>query len=308
MLVSLTVRDVMTEDVLTIPPDATAAAAAETLSTNHVGSVVVQDGGRPVGIVTESDVVDLFADRADPDETLVSAFMSEDLLVVGPDEPLERAAELLGEHDYRRLPVVEGEDLVGIVTVTDLSYYLPHLSRGRRAWTEWRRERPADGSTAYEDRDWEFDAEGVEDGLSLGDQVTFSKTLSAADVEAFADASGDTNRLHLDEGFAANSRFGGRIAHGILTAGTISAALARLPGLTIYLAQELSFLGPVRVDEEVTAICEILEALGGNKFRVATRVYDSDDELVVDGEAVVLIDTSEAALELPAESEATTDD
>jgi acyl dehydratase/CBS domain-containing protein len=307
MLVSLSVSDVMVSDVLTIGPDATAAEMAVLLTENDVGSLVVCDGHEPVGIVTEADVVDLFAAQVDPEETLVREFMSTTLVTVGPEASVVEAAELLGEHDIRRLPVVADSKLVGLVTVTDLSYYLPHLSRRRRPWTEWGRTRPGDGNTAYEDRDWSFETEGVEDGLSVGDVVTFTKTLSEADVEAFADATGDTNRLHLDEAFAADSRFGGRIAHGILTAGTISAALARLPGLTIYLAQELSFLGPVRIGEAVTAVCEILEELGGDKYRLTTRVYDSDDELVVDGEAVVLVDVSERVKEVPREAEASAD-
>jgi acyl dehydratase len=153
------------------------------------------------------------------------------------------------------------------------------------------REAAIEPSMAYSDETWtvERTVERTED-IGVGDEVRFSKRLTEKDVESFAYASGDTNRLHLDEAFAAESRFGGRIAHGTLVSGTISAALARLPGLTIYLSQDLRFLKPVEIGERVTAICEIVEDLGGDRYRLTTRVEREDGEVVVDGEAIVLID------------------
>lgn len=144
---------------------------------------------------------------------------------------------------------------------------------------------------AYREPDWEFegDVETVED-LEVGNKVTFTKTLTDADVQSFARASGDTNRLHLDGEFAEASRFDDRIVHGTLIAGLISAALARLPLLTIYLSQDLSFRRPAEIGEELTAVCEIVEDLGDGKYRLTTCVYNADEETVIDGEAVVLID------------------
>ncbi|SEV87979.1 MaoC family dehydratase [Natrinema salifodinae] len=127
------------------------------------------------------------------------------------------------------------------------------------------------------------------DSLGVGDYVRFSKPIVDADVTAFSQVSGDTNRLHLEPDFAENTRFGGRIAHGTLVAGTISAALARFPGVTIYLSQDLSFTGPVEIGDTVTAECEIVEALGGDRYRLHTTVIGEDDETVIDGEAVVII-------------------
>jgi 3-hydroxybutyryl-CoA dehydratase len=145
-------------------------------------------------------------------------------------------------------------------------------------------------SVAYDETDWTFERTVSDpDELGVGDEVRFSKTLETEDVERFAGVSGDTNRLHLDDEFAAETRFGGRIAHGTLVSGTISAALARLPGLTIYLSQELEFRGPVEIGDRVTAVVEVVEALGGDQFRLSTHV-ESDDEVVVDGEATVLVD------------------
>jgi len=125
--------------------------------------------------------------------------------------------------------------------------------------------------------------------LGVGDRVEFTKTITEEDIAAFAAASGDTNPLHLDDDFAAKTRFKGRIAHGTLVGGLISAGLARLPGLTIYLSQDLEFHNPVRVGDRLTAVCEIVEDLGDEQYRLTTRVLDGD-EVVIDGEAVVLVD------------------
>jgi len=287
MLVTLTVEDVMSSPVETVAPNAACSAAARALRDANVGSLVVCDDGRPAGIVTESDMVELLAADADAESRSVRGVMSVDLVTVPADATLEAAAGLLADNDIRRLPVCDDGRLVGIVTTTDLSYYLPHLSRTAENWTDRvERFRSTSPSTTYDDPDWSFEHEG--DGeVSVGDVVRFRKELSEADVETFAEATGDTNRLHLEEEFAARSRFGGRIAHGVLTAGVISAALARLPGLTVYLSQDLRFLGPVRTGGAVTAVCEVVEDLGKNKFELTTTVYDDDDEVVVDGEAVV---------------------
>jgi acyl dehydratase len=128
------------------------------------------------------------------------------------------------------------------------------------------------------------------DDLGVGDYVMFTKPISDTDVSAFADASGDTNRLHLDDAFATGTRFGGRIVHGTLVAGLISAALARLPGLTVYLSENLEFKGPAFTGSTLTARCEIVEDLGQDRYRLTAQVTDQDDAVLIDGEAVVLID------------------
>jgi acyl dehydratase len=128
------------------------------------------------------------------------------------------------------------------------------------------------------------------DGLAVGDTIEFSKTISDEDVQRFAAASGDTNPIHLDEEYAADTRFGGRIAHGILVSGLISAALARLPGKVIYLAQDVEFLKPVRIGDRVAASVEVAEDFDDGRYRLVTRILDADEEVVIDGEAVVLID------------------
>ena len=160
--------------------------------------------------------------------------------------------------------------------------------------------RPDDGGTGVEtverieaDEDlpeWHVELTATDrTTLGVGDRVEFTKTIAEEDIAAFAAASGDTNPLHLDDDFAAKTRFKGRIAHGTLVGGLISAGLARLPGLTIYLSQDLEFHNPVRVGDRLTAVCEIVEDLGDEQYRLTTRVLDGED-VVIDGEAVVLVD------------------
>lgn len=126
--------------------------------------------------------------------------------------------------------------------------------------------------------------------MAVGDVARFSRPITSGDVEAFAEVTGDTNRLHLDESYAAETRFGKRITHGVLANGLISAALARLPGLTIYLSQESSFLAPLPIGDRATATCEIIESLGDEKYRIETIVEDASGTTVLEGDAVVLVD------------------
>lgn len=152
---------------------------------------------------------------------------------------------------------------------------------------------PSIPSLEHERADWDFERSSDDpEDLAVGDVVTFEKTITDEDVRAFATISGDTNRLHLDDEFASGTRFGGRIAHGTLVSGLISSALARLPGLTIYLSQDLQFRGPVGIGDRVSARVEIVEDLGDNQYRLETIIRDESDETaVIDGEAVVLIDS-----------------
>lgn len=289
MVVPLTVEDVMSSPVETIPASRSAAEAARRLEAANVGSLVVCDDGRPTGIVTESDMVTLIAKNADTEALSVETFMSGELVTTTPETTLETAAETMAEKGIRRLPVDDGDAVVGVVTTTDLSDYLPRLA-GRGASERQTGERqPGTAATAYDEPGWQFERDG--DGeVAVGDTVRFEKALSETDVERFAEVSGDTNRIHLDPAFAEATMFGGRIAHGILTAGLISSALARLPGLTIYLSQDLRFLGPVEPGETVTAVCEVIEDLDKGKYELATTVYGADGEVVIDGDAVVLVD------------------
>jgi acyl dehydratase/CBS domain-containing protein len=292
MLAPITVREVMQAPVEEIQPGETAREAARRLIGREIGSLVVCDGQRPVGIVTEIDIARVVAEGGDPSRLSVEAVMAAPLVTIDADEPIEAAAASMREHGIKRLPVVEEGTLAGIVTTTDLSNFLPHLVRlGREDEPDESRERTrVRVDTAYERDDWEFEYLGQEKQIDVGDSVRFSKVLSAEDVETFAEVTGDTNRLHLDEEFASASRFGGRIAHGALVVGVISAALARLPGMVIYLSQDVSYLGPVPIGDRVTARCTVVERVGDDRFRLTTAVETDDGETVIDGEAVVISD------------------
>lgn len=152
---------------------------------------------------------------------------------------------------------------------------------------------PGTPSVSYNREDWVTERTvDHADHISVGDHVKFTKTISEEDVVTFADASGDTNRLHLDPAFAEQTRFGQNIAHGTLVSGLISAALARLPGLTIYLSQDVEFIGPANIGDRLTATVEVAEDLGNNRYLLSTDIHNQEDEQLIEGEAVVLIDDS----------------
>jgi 3-hydroxybutyryl-CoA dehydratase len=135
----------------------------------------------------------------------------------------------------------------------------------------------------------ELDGYDFED-LSPGMSATFAKTITEADIVLFAGASGDNNAMHINEEFARTTPFKGRIAHGMLTASVISAAIAgRLPGAgTVYMGQNLRFMAPVRPGETVHAKVTVKE-LNTEKRRVTlTTVCTVGGKVVIDGEALVM--------------------
>jgi 3-hydroxybutyryl-CoA dehydratase len=127
--------------------------------------------------------------------------------------------------------------------------------------------------------------------LSVGQSAELVRTVGAADIEAFADVTGDNNPVHLDADYAATTSFGERIAHGMLSAGYISAVLGTtLPGPgAIYLSQALRFKRPVRIGDAVTARATVTE-IDQAKARVTfATVCLVNGKPVVDGEAVVMV-------------------
>lgn len=126
--------------------------------------------------------------------------------------------------------------------------------------------------------------------LAVGQRAELARVVSGDDVARFAEISGDTNPVHLDDAAAAASRFGARIAHGVLSAGLISAVLGtRLPGPgSIYLSQSLRFARPVYLDDTVTASVEVVELIAAKRrVRLATRCTNQHGDTVLDGEAMV---------------------
>lgn len=129
----------------------------------------------------------------------------------------------------------------------------------------------------------------IED-LEVGMSRSLTKVVSDRDIELFAEVSTDHNPVHLDDDYAENTMFHGRIAHGMLTAGLISAVIGeQLPGHgTVYLGQTLKFMAPVRPGDMVTAEVEVLEIdYAKRRVKLATHCRVGDT-VVVKGEANVL--------------------
>ena len=127
--------------------------------------------------------------------------------------------------------------------------------------------------------------------LSVGMSAEFAKTITEADILLFGAATGDNQALHFDEEYAAKTQFKGRIAHGILSAGLISAALGnRLPGPgAVYVAQTLRFKAPVRAGDTLRATVTIKELLPEKKRVVLDTVASVKDTTVLVGEATMMV-------------------
>ena len=126
--------------------------------------------------------------------------------------------------------------------------------------------------------------------LNIGDTATRTKTITDEDVRAFAAVSGDKNPIHLDEDFAANTRFGKRIAHGMLSASLISAVLANdLPGQgSIYMGQTLKFVAPVFIGDEITARVTVTSVRDDKPIaKLETVCVNQRNEIVIKGEATI---------------------
>lgn len=132
--------------------------------------------------------------------------------------------------------------------------------------------------------------------LSLDQSAQIARTVSAADVAAFAAVSGDDNPLHLDEAYAATTPFKRRIAHGMLTGAYISAVLgSRLPGPgAVYVSQNLRFRRPVGIGDEVTTKVTVRELDARRGRATFDTVCTVAGKTVADGEAVVLVPKRDA--------------
>jgi 3-hydroxybutyryl-CoA dehydratase len=125
----------------------------------------------------------------------------------------------------------------------------------------------------------------------VGTRASITRTITDADVRRFAELTGDDNPVHLDAGYAATTRFGERIVHGILTAGLISAVIGtQLPGLgAIYLQQNLKFVAPVHHGDTITATAEVVAVREDKRIlTLHTVCVNQDGQPVIEGEAVVM--------------------
>lgn len=126
--------------------------------------------------------------------------------------------------------------------------------------------------------------------LKIGDKASMAKTVSEYDIYTFAGVTGDFNPVHIDTEFAKNTMFKERIAHGMLSAGFISAVLGTaLPGAnSIYMGQELAFKAPVKIGDTVTATVEVIEKIEAkSRVILRTTVTNQDGVVVVDGKATI---------------------
>ena len=126
--------------------------------------------------------------------------------------------------------------------------------------------------------------------LQPGMTASIAKTVTEADVVLFAGISMDTNPVHLNEEYARTTRFEGRIAHGMLSAGFISAVLGtKMPGAgAIYLGQTLKFKAPVRIGDTVVATLTVKEVIVEKKRCVMESICRVGDTVVIEGESTLL--------------------
>lgn len=131
-------------------------------------------------------------------------------------------------------------------------------------------------------------------GIKAGDIATFEKTVTAEDIQKFAEITGDMNPLHSDPEYAKKTRFGECIAHGMLSAGFISAVLGTKlapHACAVYLSQTLRFLRPVKVGDTIKAVAEVKSVdEEKNTLTLETACHNQNGDVVVKGEAVILLD------------------
>jgi acyl dehydratase len=128
--------------------------------------------------------------------------------------------------------------------------------------------------------------------LNPGDKASRIQTISDEMIRSFANLTGDTNPVHLDDAYAAGTRFGRRIAHGMIAAGLISATLANdLPGPgTVYLSQTLQFKAPVYPGDTITTTVEVKGVRPDKPIvTLSTICINQDNKVILEGEAVVLV-------------------
>ena len=128
--------------------------------------------------------------------------------------------------------------------------------------------------------------------IAIGDEASFSKTISETDIYLYAGITGDFNPVHVNRTFAAESIFKAPVAHGMLSAGLISAILGtKLPGPgAIYLRQTLDFRFPVKVNDTITAKVKVIDKLvEKRRILLETTCHNQNGDLVIKGEARVLI-------------------
>lgn len=132
------------------------------------------------------------------------------------------------------------------------------------------------------------------DEISVGDQASFSKTITESDIHAFSSITADFNPIHVDEVYATTSslgrKMGGRIAQGMLSASLFSTLVGMyIPGKgALYVSQSCSFKSPVKPGDTIRAECTVIEKMEKNRIRMKTVCVNQHGKIVIDGEAVAI--------------------
>ncbi len=116
-----TLSDLMTSDVLTVAPEDTIGEAAQKMVDREVSSAAVSDYGRLIGILTERDLTRAVAGRTHSSEARVREWMTPDPVTLAPSASPKEAAEIMFDHGFRHIPVVEGDRAIGIVSIRDVA-------------------------------------------------------------------------------------------------------------------------------------------------------------------------------------------
>lgn len=140
------VKDAMNRRVIVVKPDTTVREAAKVMTKFRIGSLVVMEDDKLVGIITELDIIwKVVANDSDPNTTLVRDVMTKKVITIKPNKSLEDAADLMVHNKIKKLPVVEDHKLVGILTATDLISFEPKLIEGLAKLILFREEKPVAG-------------------------------------------------------------------------------------------------------------------------------------------------------------------
>jgi 3-hydroxybutyryl-CoA dehydratase len=120
------------------------------------------------------------------------------------------------------------------------------------------------------------------DDIKVGESKSFSKTITEADVFAFCGITGDFNPMHVDEVFAAQTRFKGRIAHGMLVAGLVDQTLTEIVGQGgIHVSEQVFFKAPVKLGDTITVLSEITEKIEEKRRIIITSTWTNQDGIIV---------------------------
>jgi len=121
------VRNVMNRNVVTAKPDTPIKEAAAIMSKNRIGSLIVTDNDKIVGIVTERNIMDIIAEGIETNQITLADIMKKDVITIDPSKTIEDAVDIMVENKIKKLPVVDGDKLIGIITASDIAVLQPKL-------------------------------------------------------------------------------------------------------------------------------------------------------------------------------------